>query len=78
MSNNKYIQLYNEWKNKAINDGFTYKQFWYHCNIYISLDGLSNPEDCAMAAKLAYRSLHELQTEESKTIELELINCSWL
>ena len=78
MSNNKYIEIYNQWKNKAITDGFTFKQFWNHCNIYIRLDGLSNPEDCAMAAKLAYRSLHELRIEECKTVELELTNCSWL
>ena len=78
MSNNKYIELYNQWKNKAISDGFTFKQFWHHCNIYISLDGLSNPEDCAMAAKLAYRSLHEDLSADSKRVELELTNCTWL
>ncbi len=78
MSISKYIEIYNYWQSKSIEDGFTLKQFKKHCNIYIDLNSSPDHDDYAIASKLAYRSLHETRDEEIKSVGMELGNCLWL
>lgn len=52
------LSIYNGWKNKAIDEGFKFLEFWSHVNRFI--DPLeADPETWALVGKLAYNALKE-------------------
>jgi hypothetical protein len=77
MSDTKYIELYNFWKNKSIAEGFSFASFWEH---YLSFVNPTNCDasDCALGAKLAYRSLCDQRQSDYQQVKHELENCSWI
>jgi hypothetical protein len=76
MSDSKYLNIYNDWKNRSIAEGFTFNQFWEHYNLYIDPMN-SQPEECAIAAKLAYRSLVETRNAETQ-LNRQLETAQWI
>jgi hypothetical protein len=77
MSESAYIDIYNEWKNKAIKAGFTLNQFR---SAYGNL--VSSKEDCemtkAIGAKMAFRSLQTIRKAELDQVQKEMENVQWL
>ena len=77
MSESGYIEIYNEWKNKAIKAGFTLNQFR---SAYGNI--VSPKEECAMTkaigAKMAFRTLVEIRTAEIDLVQKEMENIQWL
>lgn len=76
MSDSKYLNIYTEWKNRAIKEGFEFNQFWEHYNLYIDPMN-AQPEECAIAAKLAYRSLIETRRAEAQ-LNKQLETAQWI
>ena len=59
MATNTYLMnRYNEFKNKAIADGFPFEDFWNEVNNFTDPQD-SSPSDWAISAELAYQTLHE-------------------
>lgn len=73
MQKEDYLDLYDQWKNKALNSGFRFKQFQYHVNRLLTEEGKKCPESIAIAAKMAYRSL-----QEERRVELQLQSAMWI
>lgn len=73
MQKEDYLDLYDQWKSKAIKSGFRFKQFQYHVNRLLTEEGRKCPESIALAAKMAYRSL-----EEERQVELQLQSAMWI
>ena len=76
MSDSKYTDIYNEWRRKATNNGFTLNEF--RC----AYNRLVEPrETCAMTkaigAKMAYRSLVRNKEAELKLVQREMENMRW-
>jgi len=76
MSDSKYIDIYNEWRRKAIDDRFTLNEF--RC----AFNRLVEPGDnCAMTkaigAKMAYRSLVRNREAELRLVQREMENMRW-
>ena len=72
MTKRNYLKIYDSWKNKALNKGYTFKQFQYHINRFLTGDKKECPMTLAICAKLAFKAL-----EEEKEIQLSLENVSW-
>lgn len=76
MSDSKYLKIYNEWKNKAVAEGFTFNQFWEHYNLYVDPMN-AQPEECAIASKLAFDSLIETRAAEAQ-LNKQLETAQWI
>ena len=72
MTKENYLDLYDFWKNEALNNGFTLKQFLFHVNRFLTEDGKHCYETIAIAAKLAYKAL-----VEDAQMELSLQRVQW-
>lgn len=76
MSDSKYIDIYNEWRRKATNNGFTLNEFRCAYNRLVE-----SRETCAMTkaigAKMAYRSLVRNKEAELKLVQREMENIRW-
>ena len=73
MSKESYLDLYDQWKSKAIKSGFRLKQFQFHINRFLTEEGRQCPESIAIAAKMAYRSL-----EEERLVEFQMQSAMWI
>ena len=73
MTKENYLDLYDFWKNKSLNNGFTLKQFLFHVNRFLTEDGKRCHETIAIASKLAYKAL-----VEERKIELSLQSAIWI
>ena len=51
------IKIYNEFRRKALDEGFTYDAFWAKVNFYITDIFQSDGSDWALAGQLAYNDL---------------------
>jgi hypothetical protein len=51
------IGIYNEFRRKALDEGFTYDAFWAKVNFYITDIFHSDAGDWALAGQLAYEDL---------------------
>jgi len=76
MSDSKYNDIYNDWRRKATNNGFTLNEF------RSAFNRLVEPGDkCAMTkaigAKMAYRSLVRNKEAELKLVQREMENMRW-
>ena len=76
MSDLHFIDIYNEWRRKAINSGFTLNEF--QC----AFNRLVEPGDTclmtkAIGAKMAYRSLVRNREIELKLVQREMENMRW-
>lgn len=73
MSKETYLDLYDQWKSKALSAGFRFKQFQFHVNRFLTEEGKQCPESIAIAAKMAFRAL-----EEERIVELQLQSVMWI
>ena len=53
----KLLGIYNDYRRKAINSGFSYNEFWVKVNFYIGDIFQSDASDWALAGQLAYEDL---------------------
>ena len=77
MSDNKYQELFEHWRGKALSAGFTRNQFRTQFNFFVELDN-----ECvltkAVGAKMAYMSLVKQRNAELNLISREMENIQWL
>ena len=77
MSDNKYQELFEHWRNKALSAGFTLNQFRTQYNFFVELDN-----ECALTkavgAKMAYMSLVKQRNIELTLVNKEMENMQWL
>lgn len=77
MSDNKYQELFEHWRGKALSAGFTLNQFRTQFNFFVELDN-----ECvltkAVGAKMAYMSLVKQRNAELNLINREMENIQWL
>lgn len=77
MSDNKYQELFEHWRNKALSDGFTLNQFRTQFNFFVELNN-----ECALTkavgAKMAYMSLVKQRNTELALVNREMENIQWL
>jgi len=64
MEKENYTSIYDFWRNKSLNKGFTLKQFLFHVNRFLTEDGKKCHETIAIASKLAYKALVEERSAE--------------
>jgi hypothetical protein len=81
MSDSKYLELYHQWKNRAIKEGFTFKQFrdayQEKTKLFVAKVSLASSEDAAFAAKMAYRQLIAQRQDEYK-VNKQLETMQWI
>ena len=65
------IGIYNDFRRKALDEGFTYDSFWAKVNFYITDIFRSDAGDWALAGQLAYE---DLITEREINRQPETIN----
>jgi len=53
----KLLGIYNDYRRKALDSGFTYNEFWVKVNFYIGDIFQSDASDWALAGQLAYEDL---------------------
>ena len=77
MSDNKYQELFEHWRNKALSAGFTLNQFRTQYNFFVELDN-----ECtltkAVGAKMTYMSLVKERNTELALVNKEMENMQWL
>ena len=77
MSDNKYQELFEHWRGKALSDGFTLNQFRTQFNFFVELDN-----ECALTkavgAKMTYMSLVKQRNTELNLVNREMENIQWL
>jgi hypothetical protein len=61
LNNSQLIDIYNFFKNKAINAGFTFEEFWQNVLRFIKNEFDCDAANWAIAGELAYNSLIEDQ-----------------
>ena len=77
MSDNKYQELFEHWRSKALSAGFTLNQFRNQFNFFVELDN-----ECvltkAVGAKMAFMSLVKQRNAEFNLVNREMENIQWL
>lgn len=77
MSDNKYQELFEHWRGKALSAGFTLNQFRTQYNFFVELNN-----ECALTkavgAKMAYMSLVKQRNTELNLVNREMENIQWL
>lgn len=77
MSDNKYQELFEHWRGKALSAGFTLNQFRTQYNFFVELNN-----ECALTkavgAKMAYMSLVKQRNTELALVNREMENIQWL
>jgi hypothetical protein len=81
MSDSKYLELYRQWKNRAMKEGFTFQQFrdayLEKTQLFVGKASLASSEDAAVAAKMAYRQLIAQRQDEYK-VNKQLETMQWI
>ena len=77
MSDNKYQELFEHWRNKALSAGFTLNQFRAQFNFFVEVDNQCELTK-AVGAKIAFQSLVKQHNDELMLINKEMENIQWL
>lgn len=77
MSDNKYQELFEHWRSKALSSGFTLNQFRTQFNFFVELDNQCELTK-AVGAKMTYMSLVKQRNDELMLVNREMENIQWL
>jgi hypothetical protein len=76
MSDNKYQELFEHWRNKSLSAGFTLNQFRTQFNFFVEKDNQCELTN-AVGAKMAYQSLVRHRNNELMLVNKEMENMQW-
>lgn len=76
MSDHDYEDLYDMWRQKAIDAGFPLNHFRIHFNRFVGPDNMCSFTK-AIGAKLAFKSLISQRNDEIQLVQKEMENIQW-
>ena len=77
MSEQKYQEIFESWRNKTLSAGFTLNEFRSRYNFFIEHDNTCELTK-AVGAKMTYMSLIRQRQEELNMMQKEMENVQWL
>ena len=77
MRNSKYTEIFETWKRKALDAGFTLNQFREKFNFFVETNNTCEITK-AVGAKMAYMSLVKQHNVELQLVNKEMENVQWL
>ena len=77
MSDDKYQEIFETWRNKALSAGFSLNQFRVRFNFFVEHDNTCDLTK-AVGAKMAYVSLVKQHHEELLLVNQEMENIRWV
>lgn len=77
MSDDKYHEIFEMWRDKTLSAGFTITDFRMKYNFFVTRDNVCNLTR-AIGAKMAYKSLVKQRHEELKLVQREMENIRWV